>query len=212
MSAQSVKERFAREVADLECRLRFVTCRVSEWRQYGSPEDQVACRDFRKYLCEEVEKVIMADVNLSDTLIRRCEDASHRVPQTWANLQPINVIVKRLDQHVSAGGRHLEIWREDAVTLSAEYVEPSYVEALLDMVMDDASTLLQRLAELRTLEAEIRGTVGTADDPLGLSLVTIRPAKRTRIGLACTHDATSISSWTACHTFQAPRRARPVEP
>lgn len=233
MSAPSGTKSFERGIADLECRLRFVTCRVFEWRKYGSMGDHDVCRDFRRYLCEEVEREIIADVTvcalssrflrtliiigmqLSDTLISRCEDASQRVPQTWASLRPFNIIAEKLGRHMAAGGRHLEIWRDNSVYLAADYVDEYCVEALLDLVRDEAQNLLQRTADLRAFEADLRGIIGSASSlPLRLSLPSNRPLKHDQCGASSMYGANFVSPFTSSihHTFHAPRRVKHADP
>ncbi|VDC02689.1 unnamed protein product [Peniophora sp. CBMAI 1063] len=203
---------FERGIADLECRLRFVSCRVLEWRQYGDMDDQSVCKTFRRYLCDEIEKQILANVKLSASLVRRCEIASQHVPQSWANLKPLNVVAEKLERHIAAGGRHLEVWRDNIIYLTSDYVDAYCMEVLLDLVRDETATLLVRTSELRTIEAELCGIISTAESlgPAGLSIFTTRPVKQLNTGPPSMYGAQIISSLASSgyHTFHAPQRVK----
>ena len=67
MSTPLGTKRFERRLADIECRLRFISYRVDEWKKYGDINDREVCMNFRKYLCDEIERQILADVKVRTT-------------------------------------------------------------------------------------------------------------------------------------------------
>ena len=73
MSTPLGTKSFERKLADIECRLRFITYRLAEWRKYGDINDHEVCMNFRKYLCDEIERQILADVK-----VRAAFDPPHK--------------------------------------------------------------------------------------------------------------------------------------
>ena len=84
--------------------------------------------------------------------------------------------------------------------------------ALFDLVEEEVEALILRTTELRALEAELRGVVGTANC---LPIFTpSRLLERARIGNASNYYATFSSPFTPSghHTFHAPQPVNHADP
>ena len=149
---------------------------------------------------------------LSDTLVRRCEDASRRITQPLARIRPFNVLADKLERHIAVGGRHLEVWRDSITYFTTAHADAYCMGALFDLVGDEVDALILRTTELRALEAELRGVVGAVNS-LPIVFTPTRLAGRTRIGDA-SNCATFSSPFTSSgyHTFHAPQPVRHVDP